>query len=147
MRLQVDNEFEQLKIQNLNNQNNVEMFTTSIRREKVSTAEEKIRELKTRAAKLKVQKLKSPTTIILKSAANMNDVMSEKYGLSPEEIETRSLSEEKFKTLFNFHRKDKTRQVHERFNRYDWKKIQVQKKKTKEQIKHQGKSAGASRKN
>ena len=119
MRLQVDNEFEQLKIQYLNNQNNVEMFTTSIRREKVFAAEEKIRKLKTRAAKLKVQKLKSPTKIILKSAANMNDVISEKYGLSPEEIETRRLSEEKFKTLFNFHRKDKTRQVHERFNRYD----------------------------
>ena len=89
MRLQVDNEFEQLKIQYLNNQNNVEMFTTSIRREKVFAAEEKIRKLKTRAAKLKVQKLKSPTKIILKSAANMNDVISEKYGLSPEEIETR----------------------------------------------------------
>ena len=67
----------------------------------------------------------------------MNNVISEKYGLIPEEIETRSLFDEKFKTLFNFHRIDKTRQVHERLHRCDRKKIQVQKKKTKGQIKHQ----------
>ena len=55
----------------------------------------------------------------MKSVANMNNVISEKYGLSPEEIETRPLSDEKFMTLFNFHRIEKTRQVHERLNRYD----------------------------
>ena len=60
-------------------------------------AEQKIRVLKTRVAKLIIQKLKISTTkIILKSASNMNNVLSEKYGLSPEEIETRSLSDEKF---------------------------------------------------
>ena len=53
----------------------------------------------------------------------MNNVISEKYGLSQEEIETRSLSDEKFKTLFNFHRIEKIRQVHERLNRYDKKKF------------------------
>ena len=53
-------------------------------------AEQKIRKLKTRITILNSQKLKvSPTQIILKSAANMNNVMSEKYGLSPEEIEKR----------------------------------------------------------
>ena len=105
MKLQVDNSFKQLKIQDLNNQNNVEMFTTSsIRGGKMFAAEQKIRELKTRVAKLNIQKLKiSPTKIILKSAAKMNNVISEKYGLIPEEIETRSLFDEKFKTLFNFH--------------------------------------------
>ena len=49
----------------------------------------------------------------------MNNAISEKYGLSPEEIETRSLSDVKFKTLFNFHSIEKTRQVHERLNRYN----------------------------
>ena len=78
-------------------------------------AEQKIRELKTRAAKLNIQKLKlSPIKKILKSAANMNSVISKKYGLSPEEVETRSLSDEKFRALFHFHRIAKTRQVHER---------------------------------
>ena len=135
MRLQVDNEFQQVKIHDLNDQSNVEMFTTSIRGGKAFAAEQKIRELKTRVGKLKIQKLKiSSTKIILKSAANMNNLLNEKYGLPPEEIETRSLSDERFRTLFNFHRIEKTRQVHERLNRYD-KKMQVQKKKTKRQIK------------
>ena len=71
------------------------MFTTLIRIEKEFTAEQKIRELKTRVAKLKI----SPKKIILKSAASLNNVTSEKYGLSPEEIEARLLSDEKF----NFH--------------------------------------------
>ena len=134
MRLQVDNEFQQVKIHDLNNQNNVEMFTTSIRGDKAFAAEQKIRELKTRVAKLNIRKLKiSPTKIMLKSAAIMNNVLSEKYGLSPEEIETASPSDEKFRTLFNFHRIEKSRQVPERLNRYN-KKIQVQKKKIIRQI-------------
>ena len=66
MRLQVDNEFQQVKIQDLNNQNNVEMLTTSICSGKAFVAEQKIRELKTRVPKLSIQKLKiSPTKIIL----------------------------------------------------------------------------------
>ena len=144
MRLQVDNEFQQVKIHDLNDQNNVEMFTTSIRGGKAFAAEQKIRELKTRVGKLKIQKLEiSSTKIILKSAANMNNLLNEKYGLPPEEIETRSLSDERFRALFNFHRIEKTRQVHERLNRYD-KKMQVQKKKTKRQIKCWWKSTGLS---
>ena len=78
------------------------MFTTLIRIEKEFTAEQKIRELKTRVAKLNIKKQKlkiSPKKIILKSAASLNNVTSEKYGLSPEEIEARLLSDEKF----NFH--------------------------------------------
>ena len=95
MRLQVDNKFQQVKIHDLNNQNNVKMFTTSVRGGKAFAAEQKIRELKTRVAQLKIQKLKiSPTKIILKSALNMNNALSEKDGLSPEEIETTSLSDE-----------------------------------------------------
>ena len=100
-------------------------------------AEQKIRELKTRAAKLNIQKLKlSPIKKILKSAANMNSVISKKYGLSPEEVETRSLSDKKFRALFNFHRIEKTRQVHERLNRYNKKKYRCKKKKSERQIKH-----------
>ena len=88
MKLQVNNEFQQVKIKDLNVQNNVEMFTTSVRGEKAFAAEQKIRELKIRISKLNAQKLKiSPKKIILNSAANMNNVQSEKYGLSPEESE------------------------------------------------------------
>ena len=98
-------------------------------------SEQKIRELKTRAAKLNIQKLKlSPIKKILKSAANMNSVISKKYGLSPEEVETRSLSDEKFRALFNFHRIEKTRQVHERLNRYNKKKYRCKKKKVRDKL-------------
>ena len=98
-------------------------------------AEQKIRELKIRAAKLNIQKLKlSPIKKILKSAANMNSVISKKYGLSPEEVETRSLSDEKFRALFHFHRIEKTRQVHERLNRYNKKKYRCKKKKVRDKL-------------
>lgn len=75
MRLQVDKEFQQVKIKNLNDENNVEMFITSVRRGKAFAAEQKTRKLKTRISELKAQKLKtSPTKIILSSADNVNSV-------------------------------------------------------------------------
>ena len=105
MRLQLHNEFQQVKVQGLNNQNNVKIFTTSIRGGKAFAAEQKIRELKTRVTKLDIQKLKiSATKTILNSAVDMNIIDSVKYGIIPEEIEKRSLFNKKFKTLFNFHK-------------------------------------------
>ena len=58
MRLQVDQEFQQIRINDLNKQNNVQIFSTSIRGGKAFAAEQKFRELKTRTAKLMSQKLK-----------------------------------------------------------------------------------------
>ena len=52
-RLQVDNEFQQVKIKDLNDKFNVTMFTTSLRGGKAFAAEQKIRELKSRTSKLK----------------------------------------------------------------------------------------------
>ena len=90
MRLQVDQEFQQVKIKDLNDLNNVEMFSTFLRGGKAFAAEQKIRELKTRIAKLFSQKLKmSPRKIIEMSTANMNIRPSKKYGFSPEEVEKR----------------------------------------------------------
>ena len=69
MRLQVDNKFQQVKIKDLNDENNVEMFTSSVRGGKAFTAERKIRELKTRISKLNAQKRNiTPTKIIQNSA-------------------------------------------------------------------------------
>ena len=88
LRLQADNEFQQVKIKDLNNENNVKMFTSSVRGGKEFAAEQKIRELKTRISKLNAQKLKViPTKIIQNSTLNMNLMKSVKYGLLPEEIE------------------------------------------------------------
>ena len=58
IRLQVDNEFQQVKIKDLNNENNVEMFTSSVRSGKAFAAEQRISELKTRISKLNAQKFK-----------------------------------------------------------------------------------------
>ena len=57
MRLQVDNEFQQVKIKDLNDLNNVETFTTAVRGGKVFAAEQIIRKLKTRIEKINAQKL------------------------------------------------------------------------------------------
>ena len=88
MKLQIDQEFQQVKIKDLNDLNNVKMFSTSLRGGKAFAAEQKIRELKTRIAKLNSQKLKiSPNKIIEISTANMNIRPSKKYGFSAEEVE------------------------------------------------------------
>ena len=74
MRLQVDNEFQQVKIKDLNNESNVEMFTSSVRGGKAF----------------------------------------------PEETERRSLSGERFKTIFNMHRIEKMEKLHRRLDDYDY---------------------------
>ena len=123
MRLQVDNEFQQVKIKDLNEMSNVDMFTSSVRGGKAFAAEQKIRELKTRMSKLKAQTLKiSPTKIILKLAINMNNVPSEKYEIIPKEIEKKSFSYERFRTIFSMHQIEKTKLVHDRLNRHDKRK-------------------------
>ena len=60
MRLQVDNEFQQVEMKDLNNENNIEMFTSSVRGGKAFAAEQKIKELKTRIAKIKSLKSAPP---------------------------------------------------------------------------------------
>ena len=69
---------------------------------------------------MNAQKLKiSPSKIIQNSTLNMNLMKSVKYGLSPEEIEKRSLEAERFKTGFNMHRIEKTKKLHHRRDKYD----------------------------
>ena len=133
--LQVDNEFQQIKIKDLNDENNVEMFTSSVRGGKAFAAEQKIIELKSRISKLNAQKLKiSPTKIISSSASNMNSVQSEKYGLNPDEIEKKSLFSEIFRTLFNFHRTEKIKLVNNRLDRYAKKKYKAKRRKFRENL-------------
>ena len=100
-KLQVDNEFQKVKIKDLNDRYNVTMFTTSLREGKAFAAEQKISELKSRISSLKAisgkTKAKIPAvTIIKQSAENMDNVKSEKYGINPNDIKKKSLSSEKF---------------------------------------------------
>ena len=129
MRLKADNEFQKVKLKHLNNENNVDMFTSSVRGGKAFAAEQKIRELKTRISKLNAQSLKvSPSKIIQNSTLNMNLMKSVKYVLSPEEIESRSLAVEQFKTLFNMHRIEKTQKLHRRLDRNEVMKYSAKRK-------------------
>ena len=103
MRLQGGNEFQQVKIKDLNDKLNVKMFTTAVRGGKAFAAEQKIRELMSRSAKLSVLKIKvAPTMTILSSAENMNNVVNEKYGISPNDIEKKSLSSKKIQNTLQF---------------------------------------------
>ena len=52
MRLQIDSEFQQVKIKDLNDINNIEMFTSAIRGGEAFAAEQEIKELKARIAKI-----------------------------------------------------------------------------------------------
>ena len=68
---------------------------------------------------MSAQKLKiTSTKIIQNSTLNMNNMKSEKYGLSTEEIEKQSLAGEQYKTIFNVHRIEKTKKLHDRLDRY-----------------------------
>ena len=133
MRLQVDQEFQQVRIKDLNKQNNVEMFSTSLRGGKAFAAEQEIRELKARISKLKGQKLKiSQKKIIEISTKNLNIQLNKKYGLSPEEVESRTLKSERFRTLYNMHRIEKTDKLNIRMDRFDQKKYSKKRKKLRE---------------
>ena len=124
-----------MKLKDLNDQNNVEIFTSPVRGGKAFAVEQKITELKTRISKLNAQEIKlSPAKIILNSRNNMNNIKSEKYGLSPEEIEKKSLSGERFRTIFNMYRTEKTKLIHDRLGRYDKKKYLAKRKKLRENL-------------
>ena len=96
MRLQTDQEFQQNEIKKLNLKYNVEMFSTQRRGGKAFAAEQKIRELKKvifktkKTYKLSKKKINSEK-IIQKAVEDLNKTNSEKYGLTPENIEKKHL--------------------------------------------------------
>ena len=59
-----------------------------------------------------------------------------KYELTPEETEKKFISNERFRTIFNMHRTERTKLIHDIRNRYDKKKYdQKKKKKMRENLK------------
>ena len=64
----------------------------------------------------------------------MNDVKSKKYGISPNDIEKKSLSSEKFKTLFNFKRIEQSKKVSDTLDKHDQRKYGARKKKIGENL-------------
>ena len=59
---------------------------------------------------------------------------SAKHGLSPEEIECRSLAGESFKTIFNIHRIEKTKKLHCRLDDYNVKKYSAKRRKLRNEL-------------
>ena len=124
MRLQTDQEFQQNEIKKLNVKYNVEMFSTRIRGGKAFAAEQKIRELKKvifktkRTYKLSKKRINSKK-IIQKAVENLNKTNSEKYELSPENIEKKTLASNIFKEVYDFYRLTKITKAANRYERYN----------------------------
>ena len=64
----------------------------------------------------------------------MSSVQSEKYGLSSDEIEKKSLSSERLRTLFNFHRIERTKLVHDKLDTNDKRKYMAKRRKLRENL-------------
>ena len=125
MRLQVDLEFQQNEIKKLNKKYNIEMFSTNTQGGKAFASEQKIREFKkilfrsnrlhksTKTSRLNAKKL------IRNAVQNMNNTNSQKYELAPNTIEKKSLENEDFREIYDFHRMLKVSKSAERYSRND----------------------------
>ena len=139
MRLQVDLEFQQNKIKELNKNYNVQMFTTKNRGGKAYMAEQKIREFKKILFRIKkshkrLKKRLNSAKLIKKAVQNMNHTKSVKYGLEPEVIEKESLQNEHFKERYDFHRLNQITKACQRYKRHDIKIDFKHKKKLREPL-------------
>ena len=140
MRLQTDQEFQQNEIKKLNLKYNVEMFSTRIRGGKAFAAEQKIRELKKiifktkNTYKLSKKKINSKK-IIQKAVQNLNKTNSENYGLPPEIIEKKTLTNNVFKEVYDFYRLAKVTKAADRYARYNEKLDEKHKRKLREPLK------------
>ena len=139
IRLQTDQEFQQNEIKKINEKYNIEMFSTRLRGGKAFAAEQKIRELKKvifktmKTYKLQKRKIKAKE-IIEKSVENLNRINSEKYGLPPNVIEKKSLEDENFKEIYDFHRLVKVTKGINRYERYNEKIYKKQKRKLRDPL-------------
>ena len=68
------------------------------------------------------------------STENINISPRKKYGFAPERVERQSLRGEKFKTLFNMHRLERSEKTTARLDRYDDKVYERKRKKLREKL-------------
>ena len=141
MRLQTDQEFQQNEIKKLNLKYNVEMFSSRMRGGKAFAAEQKIREFKKilfkskRLHKItKKGKRLDSKKLIKKAVENMNKTNSQKYGLPPETIEKKTLSDNVFREVYDFHRMVRVSRDADRYKRYDVRLDKKQKKQLREPL-------------
>ena len=123
MRLQVNLEFQQNEIKKLNEKYNVEMFSTKTRVGKAFAAEQKIRESKKKLFKSKRLHKSTKTSrldakkLIRNTVQDMNNTNSQKYELAPNTIEKKSLENDDFREIYDFHRMVKVSKTAERYSR------------------------------
>ena len=101
------------------------MFSTKIRGGKAFAAEQKIREFKKILFRSKRLHKSTKTSIlnakklIRNAVQNMNNTNSQKYELAPNTIKIKSLKNEDFHEIYDFHRMVKVSKSAERYNRND----------------------------
>ena len=115
------------------------MFSTRRRGVKAFAAEQKIREfkkllLKTKNLYKKSKKKIKPNEIIKKVTVNMNKTKTLKYGVEPEKIEEKPLTDDNFKEKFDFYRFEKIGKHVARQVRYNAKKDERNPKKLREPL-------------
>ena len=126
MRLQTDQEFQQNEIKKLNLKYDVDIFSSRIRGGKAFAAEQKIREFKKILFKSKNmnkvtnnRKRLDSKKLTKKAVENMNKTNSQKYGLPPESIEQKTLSDNVFREIYDFHRLVRVSKDADRYKRHD----------------------------
>ena len=127
MRIQTDLEFRQRETQKLN-QKYVLMFHIKIRGGKAFAAKQKIREFKKILQKSKRMHKQSstkriePKKLIQCAANNLNNIPSQKYGVSPNFVEENIQQDEKLRRIFDFYRLVKVQKYTERYKCNDIRK-------------------------
>ena len=139
MRLQTDLEFQQTEIKKLNKDFKVDMFSTKVRGDKAFAAEPKIRELKKLLLKSKSNdrrnKIKiNPNKLIQRATKNLNKTSIKKYGIEPETVEEKSLTDNRFRELYDFHRLGKIKQDFGRRDRFNAEKDKRRNRKLREPL-------------
>ena len=101
------------------------MFSTKIRGGKAIAAEQKIKEFKKLLLKSKrLHKSTSswrlePKKLIHRVVNNMNKIASQKHGFSPDFVDEKTLNDENFCEIYDFHRLVKVQKFAERYEHSD----------------------------
>ena len=125
LRIQTDLEFTtSLKIKDLNEKYNVEMFTTKLNRGHAFAAEQKIRVIKELLLRLRRNNKRKNLYDLIKSATyNLNNTPTEKYrDAIPSKVQDLTLKDNSLKNLYNSFRLERVQKSADRYDRYDFKK-------------------------
>ena len=125
LRIQTDLEFTtSLKIKELNQKYNVEMFTSKLNRGHAFAAEQKICVIKELLLRLRRNNKRKNLYELIKSATyNLNNTPTEKYrDAIPSKVQELTLKDNGLKDLYDSFRLEKVQKSADRYDRYDFKK-------------------------